>query len=172
VATLAACAIAPTRDTSTSASSTSSASTMAGGPHDGTCSGDPVIEERRDLISARGVDACRDHSNRARDYATASLFNVVSLHFEILRVSLCRERSVSRCGRRCRRPEWGRAAGPQVQGGELRRHEHRDPSPPESYLSFFCRFVYLRHKATEQLTLPWLSVRRTLGLGLVRSTGN
>jgi Vacuolar 14 Fab1-binding region len=156
VVALAACAIALKRGNSTSATASSTA--IAGGTAASSHSSDPIIDECRDLILASVVHACQDHSSRVRYYATESLFNVVKVMpgmavqhffilFEILRSLYADVDADVRSGAELLDRKLKEVIVAAMNAGTF---------APEFCLPVFCRFVYLRHKATKQLTLSWL----------------
>lgn len=116
------------------------------------------VSECRDLILASVVHACQDHSQRVRYYATESLFNVVKVNptlavqhffilFEILR-SLYADVDVDvRSGAELLDKKLKEVIVGAINSGSF---------SADSCVPIFGRFVYMRNKATQRLTLTWL----------------
>ena len=114
--------------------------------------------ECRDLILASVVHACQDHSQRVRYYATESLFNVVKvipslavqhffILFEILR-SLYADVDVDvKSGAELLDKKLKEVIVGAMNSGQF---------SADACVPVFCRFVQLRNKATQRLTLSWL----------------
>jgi hypothetical protein len=118
----------------------------------------PKVLECRDLILASVVHACQDHSQRVRYYATESLFNVVKVNptlavqhffilFEILR-SLYADVDVDvRSGAELLDKKLKEVIVGAINSGSF---------SADACVPIFARFVYMRNKATQRLTLTWL----------------
>lgn len=118
----------------------------------------PKVSECRDLILASVVHACQDHSQRVRYYATESLFNVVKVNptlavqhffilFEILR-SLYADVDVDvRSGAELLDKKLKEVIVGAINSGSF---------SADACVPIFGRFVYMRNKATQRLTLTWL----------------
>jgi hypothetical protein len=116
------------------------------------------VVECRDLILASVVHACQDHSQRVRYYATESLFNVIKvipslavqhffILFEILR-SLCADVDLDvRSGAELLDKKLKEVIVGAINSGSF---------SADACVPVFARFVYMRNKATKQLTLTWL----------------
>jgi Vacuolar 14 Fab1-binding region len=118
----------------------------------------PKTKECRDLILASVVHACQDHSQRVRYYATESLFNVVKINptiavqhffilFEILR-SLFADVDVDvRSGAELLDKKLKEVIVGAINSGSF---------SVDACVPIFGRFIYMRNKATQRLTLTWL----------------
>ena len=115
-------------------------------------------DDCRDLILASVVHACQDHSQRVRYYATESLFNVIKVmpalaiqHFfilyEILR-SLYADVDVDvRSGAALLDQKLKEVIVSAMNAGSF---------TADQCVPVLGRFVHVRHKATNKLTLSWL----------------
>jgi hypothetical protein len=117
-----------------------------------------VAAECRDLILASVVHACQDHSQRVRYYATESLFNVIKVApalvirhffvlFEILRSLYADVDLDVRSGAELLDKKLKEVIVGAINSGSF---------SADACVSVFARFVYMRNKATKQLTLTWL----------------
>jgi len=119
---------------------------------------DATVQECRDLILASVVHACQDHSQRVRYYATESLFNVVKviptlavqhffILFEILR-SLYADVDIDvRSGAELLDKKLKEVIVSAMNSGSF---------SAEACVPVFARFIHMRNKATNRLTLTWL----------------
>jgi len=116
------------------------------------------VLECRDLILASVVHACQDHSQRVRYYATESLFNVTKvipslavqhffILFEILRSLYADVDLDVRSGAELLDKKLKEVIVVAINSGSF---------SADACIPVFARFVYMRHKATKQLTLTWL----------------
>jgi hypothetical protein len=119
---------------------------------------DSAAEECRDLILASVVHACQDHSQRVRYYATESLYNTVKAipnlavqHFfilyEILRSLYADVDGNVRGGAETLDKTLKQIIVSAINAGLF---------AAEDCVPVFARFVYLRNKSTNRLTLTWL----------------
>jgi len=117
-----------------------------------------VAADCRDLILASVVHACQDHSQRVRYYATESLFNVIKVvpalavkHFFILfeiERSLYADVDLDvRSGAELLDKKLKEVIVGAINSGSF---------SADACVPIFARFVYMRNKATKQLTLTWL----------------
>jgi hypothetical protein len=117
-----------------------------------------VVAECRDLILASVVHACQDHSQRVRYYATESLFNVTKVMpslavrhffilFEILRSLYADVDLDVRSGAELLDKKLKEVIVGAINSGSF---------SADACVPVFARFVYMRNKATKQLTLTWL----------------
>ena len=116
------------------------------------------VIECRDLILASVVHACQDHSQRVRYYATESLFNVTKvipslavqhfiILFEILRSLYADVDLDVRSGAELLDKKLKEVIVGAINSGSF---------SADACVPVFARFVYMRNKATKQLTLTWL----------------
>ncbi|KAL7450731.1 hypothetical protein ACHAWC_002599, partial [Mediolabrus comicus] len=116
------------------------------------------VMECRDLILASVVHACQDHSQRVRYYATESLFNVTKvipslavrhffILFEILRSLYADVDLDVRSGAELLDKKLKEVIVGAINSGSF---------SADACVPVFARFVYMRNKATKQLTLTWL----------------
>ena len=116
------------------------------------------VLECRDLILASVVHACQDHSQRVRYYATESLFNVTKvipslavqhffILFEILRSLYADVDLDVRSGAELLDKKLKEVIVGAINSGSF---------SADACVPVFARFVYMRNKATKQLTLTWL----------------
>ena len=116
------------------------------------------VMECRDLILANVVHACQDHSQRVRYYATESLFNVTKvipslavqhffILFEILRSLYADVDLDVRSGAELLDKKLKEVIVGAINSGSF---------SADACVPVFARFVYMRNKATKQLTLTWL----------------
>ncbi|KAL7537668.1 hypothetical protein ACHAXR_007987, partial [Thalassiosira sp. AJA248-18] len=116
------------------------------------------VIECRDLILASVVHACQDHSQRVRYYATESLFNVTKvipslavqhffILFEILRSLYADVDLDVRSGAELLDKKLKEVIFGAINAGSF---------SADACVPVFARFVYMRNKATKQLTLTWL----------------
>jgi hypothetical protein len=116
------------------------------------------VMECRDLILASVVHACQDHSQRVRYYATESLFNVTKvipslavqhffILFEILRSLYADVDLDVRSGAELLDKKLKEVIVGAINSGSF---------SADACVPVFARFVYMRNKATRQLTLTWL----------------
>lgn len=116
------------------------------------------VMECRDLILASVVHACQDHSQRVRYYATESLFNVCKvipslavqhffILFEILRSLYADVDLDVRSGAELLDKKLKEVIVGAINSGSF---------SADACVPVFARFVYMRNKATRQLTLTWL----------------
>ena len=118
----------------------------------------PEVSECRDLILASVVHACQDNFARVRYYATESLFNVIKviptlavqhffIMFEILRSLYADVHGEVRTGAGLLDKRLKEVIVAAINSGSF---------SAEKCIPIFARFVYMRNKATKQLTLLWL----------------
>jgi hypothetical protein len=116
------------------------------------------VVECRDLILASVVHACQDHSQRVRYYATESLFNLTKvipslavqhffILFEILRSLYADVDLDVRSGAELLDKKLKEVIVGAINSGSF---------SADACVPVFARFVYMRNKATKQLTLTWL----------------
>ncbi|KAL3784627.1 hypothetical protein ACHAW5_003428 [Stephanodiscus triporus] len=140
------------------ASSSTTTTTTRGGGGAGAEYARVVVAECRDLILASVVHACQDHSQRVRYYATESLFNVTKVMpslavrhffilFEILRSLYADVDLDVRSGAELLDKKLKEVIVGAINSGSF---------SADACIPVFARFVYMRNKATKQLTLTWL----------------